>query len=245
MSINIESQLIQDLKEYLQSEEIKIGDRLPSERKMAEILGSSRNSVRNAIKMIQAKGILEVKPSSGYYLKTKSNLEGLLGSNDTKEEKGWITDQLEAFYLFEPQAVMLAAGRMSEEEIKVLEDCLVKLSKAILENNAIEIVSNHKGFHEIVAQGTGNKAIIQMMQRLELTYQLIADIFQKISQDEREEIFALHVNLFTAISGRDKKKAFELSQDMVLSTSDLLNRFEGISLPDSIKEAMKNTNHIV
>jgi len=244
MSINIESQLIQDLKEYLQGEEIKIGDRLPSERKMAEILGSSRNSVRNAIKMIQAKGILEVKPSSGYYLKNKSNLEGLLGTNDTNKEKGWITDQLEAFYLFEPQAVMLAARRMSEEEIKVLEDCLVKLSKAILENNAHEIVINHKEFHEIIASGTGNRAIIQMMQRLELNYKLIADIFQKISQEGREKIFALHVNLFTSISARDKNKAFELSQEMVLSTSNLLNRVEGIDLPDSIKEAMKNTNNI-
>lgn len=238
MSINIESQLIQDLKEYLQGEQIKVGDRLPSERKMAEILGSSRNSVRNAIKMIQAKGILEVKPSSGYYLKTKSNLEGLLGISDTNKEMGWITDQLEVFYLFEPQAVMLAARRMGEGEIKELEDCLVKLSKAILENNSFQIVSSHKGFHEIVARGTGNKAIIQMMERLELTYKLIADIFQKISQEEREEIFALHVNLFNSISSRDKKKAFELSQEMVLSTSSLLNRFEGIDLPDCIREAL-------
>ena len=238
MSINIESQLIQDLKEYLQGEKIKVGDRLPSERKMAEILGSSRNSVRNAIKMIQAKGILEVKPSSGYYLKSKSNLEGLLGISDANKEKGWITDQLEVFYLFEPQAVMLATRRMSEGEIKELEDCLVKLSKAILENNLVGIVSSHKGFHEIVARGTGNKAIIQMMQRLELTYQLIADIFQKISKEEREEIFALHVNLFNSISARDRKKAFELSQEMVLCTSGLLNRFKGIDLPDCIREAL-------
>jgi len=243
MSLNKESQLIQDLKAYLQSDDIKIGDRLASERALAEILGSSRNSVRNTIKMFQAKGILEVRPSSGYYLKTKSALENLLVAKDENEEKGWITDQLEAFYLFEPQAVMLATSRMSEEDIKTLEKCLVLLSKAILENNAREIVSNHKAFHEIIAGGTGNKAIFQMMQRLEYTYALIADIISKISQEEREAIFARHANLFQSISARDKVKSFDLSREMVLSISDLLNRFEGVELPDSIKEELSSTDN--
>jgi len=242
MSLNKESQLIQDLKAYLQSDDIKIGDRLASERALAEILGSSRNSVRNTIKMFQAKGILEVRPSSGY-LKTKSALENLLVAKDENEEKGWITDQLEAFYLFEPQAVMLATSRMSEEDIKTLEKCLVLLSKAILENNAREIVSNHKAFHEIIAGGTGNKAIFQMMQRLEYTYALIADIISKISQEEREAIFARHANLFQSISARDKVKSFDLSREMVLSISDLLNRFEGVELPDSIKEELSSTDN--
>lgn len=244
MSSNKESQLIQDLKAYLQSDAIKIGDRLASERKLAEIMNSSRNSVRNAIKMFQAKGILEVRPSSGYYLKSKSDLEGLLVAKDENEEKGWITDQLEAFYLFEPQAVMLATSRMSDEEIKTLEECLIRLSKAMLENNAGDIVSSHKSFHEIIARGTGNKAILQMMQRLELTYKLIADIIQKISQEEREVIFARHVNLFKSISTRDREKAFDVSREMVLSISVLLNRFEGVDLPESIKEALNSTDHI-
>jgi len=138
---------------------------------------------------------------------------------------------------------MLATSRMSEEDIKTLEKCLVLLSKAILENNAREIVSNHKAFHEIIAGGTGNKAIFQMMQRLEYTYALIADIISKISQEEREAIFARHANLFQSISARDKVKSFDLSREMVLSISDLLNRFEGVELPDSIKEELSSTDN--
>lgn len=245
MGLNKESQLIQDLKAYLQSDDIKIGDRLASERALAGILGYSRNSVRNAIKMFQAKGILEVRPSSGYYLKTKSDLESLLVVKDEVEEKVWIGDQLEAFYMFEPQAVTLATRRMSEEEIKTLEECVVQLSKAMLENNVKEIVSSHKEFHEIIARGTGNKAIVQMMQRLEYTYELIANVISKISNEEREHIFARHVNLFKSIRGREKKNAFEVSREMILSISNLLNRFEGVELPDSIKEALNSTDQSI
>jgi len=241
MSANKESQLLQSLKTYLLSDDIKIGDRLASERKLAEKFGSSRNSIRNAIKMLQAKGILDVQPNSGYYLKNKSDLEGLLISKDQNEEKYWITDQLEVFYLFEPQAVMLSAARMNKNQINTLEACLVQLSKAMLENNSLEIVNNHKKFHEIIARGTGNKAIAQMMQRLELTYELIADIFQKISQEERQHIFALHVNLFKSISTRNKQKSFNISREMILSFSVLLNHFEGINLPESIKEELNST----
>ncbi len=243
MSANIESQLIQSLKAYLLSDDIKIGDRLSSERKLAERFATSRNSIRSAVKMLQAKGILEVQPNSGYYLKNKADLEGLLITKDENEEKCWITDQLEAFYLFEPQAVMLSATRMNKNQIIALEACLVQLSKAILENNSFEIVNNHKKFHEIIARGTGNKAIVLMMQRLELTYELIADIFQKISQEERQHIFALHVNLFKSLSTRNKQKSFNISREMVLSFSVLLNHFEGIHLPESIKAELISAKH--
>jgi len=241
MSSKKEEQLIQKLKTYLQGEYMQVGDRLPSERNLAIELGFSRNSVRNAIKMFQAKGILEVRPSSGYYLVSKSKLESLFIDKDEEEEKTWVRDQLEAFFLFEPQAVMLAAGKMSEREMKSLENCLVDLSKSILENNTGAIVNNHKAFHEIIARGTGNRAIYQMMQRLEYTYELIANVIQKISQEEKDQIFALHVNLFKSISNRDTAKSYEMAREMVLSISDLLNRFEGVELPDTINKINHKT----
>lgn len=233
---NKEREIVKKLTVFLQQEIIKTGDRLPSERKLAEELGTSRNTLRAAFKFLQAKGVIEVRPGSGYYLISKSGLDDLSLLWDPEEENKLITDQFEAFYLFEPQAAELSATRMSVEEIKNLEETVVGLSHAVLENNIQNIVSHHKSFHEILAKGTANKAIEMMLQRFEKIYNLVASILQKISPAEKNIIFATHVNLFNAIKERDAEKARQLSEQMIFSTAGLLNKHEGIKLPESIRE---------
>ena len=220
---------------YLKQEEIAEGGRLPSERSLAEKLGTSRNTLRGVIKMMQARGLLEAKAGSGYYLVSKTPLDELEALGDVNREKERITDQLEAFYFFEPKAVVLAAGRMTDKEMKLLEEQVVGLSHAILENNIDKMVRFHKSFHEIIARGTHNITIEMMLKRLETTYSLVANTLHKISPEERNTIFARHVNLYKALSERDEKKAQSLSLEMTLSISRLLHEHEDIELPDLMK----------
>jgi len=228
-----ETQLTNRLVNYLRSDNVHLGDRLPAERKLAEILETSRNTLRNALKMMQARGILTVKPNSGYYLAAKPESDAIVAPRSRKETLPWVSDQLEALFLFEPIAVAMAAERMTGDELKSLELCLVNLSKAILENNTQMIVGYHKAFHEIIASGTHNRSIAKMLDRLVVTYELISDVIHRIEQDRRDRIFALHVNLFKAISSRDKAKAQNESREMIRYITVLLNEFEDVALPEN------------
>ncbi len=235
-----EYNVILALKEMLLQNSYAIGDRLPSERELAESFGVSRNTIRGAMRTLAGSGIIEVRRSSGNYLLSKSALDRLDLDNTEDDDKKRISEQLEAFFLFEPTAVQLAAERMDDMQKKKLEDCVVRMSNAILENDTPGIVESHRNFHQVIAAGTSNRLMIQMLERLEITYVKVSNIMQKISQAERNKVFARHVNLYKAIESGDKEMARKMSLQMILSTSLLLARFEGIELPDIINKEIGN-----
>ena len=228
-----EQKVIRELLNYLNDDKQTIGVRLPSERKLTEQLSTSRSTLRSALKTLQGKGVLEVKAGSGCYLKSKNEIEALLNNNQT-DDKSQISDSLEAFYLFEPIAVAIATDRMDADTLKSLEQCIVDLSVAILVPDIDKIVENHKNFHKIIIKSTGNNFIATTLQRFELTYVLVSNMMSQASIEQRNRIFALHVNLFQAIKDRNPEKAKSASEDMIMSTSILLAQYEGIELPKVI-----------
>jgi len=235
MTENKEQQVTKELLLYLKGERFTAGVRLPSERKLSEELSVSRSTLRNALKILQAKGILEVKAGSGYYLKS-NNIPSVLFRNEDTDNRKQISESLEAFYLFEPLAVTLAAERMDRKSLDSLEKCLVELSKAILIPDFDEIVKNHKTFHQIIISATGNDFIINALQRFEYTYILVSNMMSQLSLDQRNRLFALHVNLFKSIKEKTPKQAKLDSENMIRETCVLLTQYEGIELPKVIRD---------
>jgi len=68
----IYEEIVEQLKDMLSRGELRPGDRLPSEREMAESLGVSRASVREALTALEAIGILDIRPGEGTYVKQTS-----------------------------------------------------------------------------------------------------------------------------------------------------------------------------
>lgn len=229
-----EQKVIKDLLNFLKDDVQTIGTRLPSERKLAEQLKTSRTTLRSALKTLQAKGILEVKAGSGCFLVAKDEIENILSGNKS-DSKSQISESLEAFYLFEPLAVSLATERMDNSTLKSLENCIVDLSVSMLVPDIEKIVEHHKNFHKIIIKSTGNSFIAKTLQRFELTYVLISNIMNQATIEQRNKVFALHVNIFQAIKDRDPEKAKKASEAMIRSTSTLLSQYEGIELPELIK----------
>lgn len=82
-SIPIYRQLMDNIKQKIVNGELKVGDRLPSERDMAEKYGINRMTVRNAIKKMEAEGTLISKRGSGTYVLTQPSIESKLEMANT------------------------------------------------------------------------------------------------------------------------------------------------------------------
>ncbi|MDD2475661.1 MAG: FCD domain-containing protein [Dysgonamonadaceae bacterium] len=235
MCENREQQAVKELLLYIKNEKLFTGDRLPSERTLSDELSVSRSTIRVALKTLQANGSLESRARSGYYLKSK-NIPRDFQNNGQIDDKSHISDSLEAFYLFEPIAVALATERMNDETLELLEQCLVNLSKAFVIPDINKIVEYHQSFHEIIISATDNDFIIDALQRFELAYELVSDMMSRVSIDQRNQVFALHVNLFNSIKERTPIKAKLASEKMIISISNFLEKYEGIDLPKVIRE---------
>ena len=72
-----ESAILTDLLGRIRCGEWEVGGRLPPERQLAGMLGTSRPTVRGALRVLQARGMVEVRRGSGCYLRSRRERGGL------------------------------------------------------------------------------------------------------------------------------------------------------------------------
>jgi GntR family transcriptional repressor for pyruvate dehydrogenase complex len=231
-----EQELINKLIKFLQTNNFNLGERLPSERNLAQILNTSRNSLRSTIKMLQSRGVLEAKPGSGYYLKMKTNLDEFLVDKDEDFERKLISEQLEALYYLEPTACKLAKERIDKNNIKILEENVILISKAILLTDIDKLTISCLEFHRTIAIATNNRFIIQMMERLETVYAYLTKTMLNISLLECNVIFASHVKLLKSIKDPKSLSTRKLSEDLIIQMASFLSECDNIKLPKVISE---------
>src|ERR1039457_1092945 len=112
-------QLAARLLDYVEVTGLVIGDRLPSERDLAEALQVSRASVRQATVALEVRGTLEVRHGDGIYLRSLPNDSGHLMELMTQRHR--LPEILEAREALETQLAALAAARRTEADVAAMD----------------------------------------------------------------------------------------------------------------------------
>lgn len=134
---------------------LKAGDRLPSERDLTEQLKVSKTVIREAIRSLVAKGLIDVRVGSGMYVRgvgsdmMKEPMSLLLRSNVLKPD-----DVFEVREALEVTIAGLAAERVSEDDLKAMEENLKALKSPRL--SAADYAELDVGFHRLVVKAAGN-----------------------------------------------------------------------------------------
>lgn len=203
------TKVIDYIKNQIRLGELKIGERLPSERELSALLGISRNSVREAIRILDFMGIISSQHGAGNYL--TGNFENnlveslsmlfLLNQINYKEIS-------ELRRVLETQAILLAIDQATEEELKEIEKISLKLEHGSEEDNIIL----DKKLHYNIARASKNKLIIDILQALsEIMDRFIADLRKEIfrSEDSREDLKKSHNDIVKSLLNRDKELAYQ------------------------------------
>jgi GntR family transcriptional regulator, transcriptional repressor for pyruvate dehydrogenase complex len=134
---------------------LKAGDRLPSERELTEQLKVSKTVIREAIRSLVAKGLIDVRVGSGMYVRgvgsdmMKEPMSLLLRSNVLKPD-----DVFEVREALEVTIAGLAAERASEVDLKAMEENIKALKSSHL--SAADYAELDVGFHRLVVKAAGN-----------------------------------------------------------------------------------------
>jgi DNA-binding FadR family transcriptional regulator len=156
---------IDKIKQMIVSGELAPGDRLPKEADLAERLGLSRNSLREAVRALSLINVLDVRQGDGTYV---TSLEpGLL--LDTLSfvldlhQDDTVLQFFEVRRILEPAATAMAAELMKDDEIEELRVILESLpERPTIE----ELVANDLRFHQRIAQGSGNSVLCSFIESL-------------------------------------------------------------------------------
>ncbi|GAA3456619.1 FadR/GntR family transcriptional regulator [Dactylosporangium matsuzakiense] len=156
---------IDKIKGMITSGELGPGDRLPKESDLAERLGLSRNSLREAVKALSMIRVLDVRRGDGTYvtsLEPDLLLDALSFVVDFHRDDT-VPQFLEVRRILEPAATALAATRMTDREIVTLRSVLDELGT----DPTIEaLVANDLEFHRLIAAGSGNAVLCSLIDGL-------------------------------------------------------------------------------
>ena len=128
------------------------GDRLPSERELADDFGVSRPTIRDAMIALEFQGLVEARQGSGVYVTT---LAGPGGEDPAETEVGPL-ELTEARRLFEGEACALAAAAVTDEQLAELDQLVAQMARSFAPD---EVDRLEQDFHLAIARATGNAAI--------------------------------------------------------------------------------------
>ena len=161
----ITDEAIEKIKEMIVSGALRPGDRLPREADLAERLGLSRNSLREAVKALSLIHVLDVKQGDGTYVTSlePSVLLDAMGFVIDFHRDDTVLDFLEVRRILEPAATAMAAAKMSAEDAAGLSALLDELGP----NPSVEeLVANDLEFHRRIALGAGNQVLCSLVDGL-------------------------------------------------------------------------------
>lgn len=213
--------IIQQLRELITSGQVKSGDRLLSERQLAERFGVGRSHVREAISKLEFYGLLKTTPQSGTYVASLSIklLDSIL-SDIISFNKRDFAALIESRYILELNTVKLACGRRSEEDIDIMETALQGYEQKI--SSGQSAVEEDMVFHLRIARATQNSFMESMM------LFLLPDLVRKIAESkicgEDRSVRAIeeHRNILAAIIAKDPiaaEAAMSIHLNEILSIS--------------------------
>jgi DNA-binding FadR family transcriptional regulator len=202
-------QIYEKISDMIQSGEFLPGDRLPSERALAESFNVSRPPLREAIIALEVMGLVEVKPGSGVYVKEQTQKEAHNTARAPEDLPGPF-EILEARMQFEADAAALAAERISNNELQLLSQLLNALKQHNQDKDAEAAEKVDQQFHKVIAESCRNSAITSTIQWLwDLRNQ--SEISAQFHQDLRTEgslpTIQDHEDILSALMQRDSTLA--------------------------------------
>ncbi|MFY1702870.1 FadR/GntR family transcriptional regulator [Micromonospora sp. WMMA1923] len=161
----VTDEAIEKIKAMIVQGELMPGSRLPREVDLAERLGLSRNSLREAVKALSLIRVLDVRQGDGTYVTSlePALLLDAIGFVVDFHQDDTVLQFLEVRRVLEPAATELAATRMTDADIAGLRAILVELG----ESPSVEaLVANDLRFHHHIAAGSGNKVLCSLIDSL-------------------------------------------------------------------------------
>ena len=200
-------QIIEKIENLITNGDLNPGDFLPGERILAEKLGVSRTSLRQALKALNVMGVLEIVPGKKTYIKD-SFLDILL--NPFKFIKAVhsikIKELFEARMVMEEGIVQIAAKRVDHYHLQKIKSYLVDSEKNLENKN--EFIYSEFMFHKSILDTADNKILSAVMNSLNELL-LVLEKYEKDYLDISDRKFSMeqHKKIFEALKEKDPEGA--------------------------------------
>ncbi len=158
---SVVSSIIDRIRDALLRKDLRPGDYLPSEAELTKRLGVSRSSLREAIKMLQAMGVVEARRGQGMAIRNEPGADYISPLLfQVIMQSGVPDDLLELRLLFEPAASVLAMQRATGDDLARIREALERLETAV--QAGTQTADDDLAFHHAMLRATRNPLVIRI-----------------------------------------------------------------------------------
>jgi GntR family transcriptional regulator, transcriptional repressor for pyruvate dehydrogenase complex len=199
-------QIVQQIEESIRENKLKPGDQLPAERELALEFGVSRTAVREAVKTLSEKGLVEAYSGRGTFVTTgksqsiRHSLDSFLKSGDL-QDSNCVAEMRE---ILEPEFTALAATRIGEQHLVMMREAVAVMDRSMQIPDAY--IEADLDFHLALAEAADNPLILSLLDSLVgVLRQQRLGIFAVTGGPERGQIH--HKLILKAIEQRSASRA--------------------------------------
>jgi GntR family transcriptional regulator, transcriptional repressor for pyruvate dehydrogenase complex len=200
--------LSQRILRLIEEEKLRPGDRLPSVKSLAQRFSVAAPTLREALRRLQAGGVIEMRHGSGVYVRNGHERIVLANPSRGEIEVSTIIHLLDARLLIEPRLAELTARAADETKVAELERILDEAERCLTGNDE-KLHRTNMSFHAAVAKFAGNFVLAQIIESLIELYS-----FEQLAimsfYDDRLGDHGEHRAILAAIRAKDAGRAREL-----------------------------------
>lgn len=186
-----------------------IGERLPTEPELSAELGISRNTVREAMRVLAFSGLIEIRQGDGSYLRSMTDPLGTMRALSHCT----LAQAQETRHILEVEAIGLAALRRTEDDLKGLREALER-SGELYHGDLEAYISADLVFHKRLVDAARNPALSELYQYFSSI--VGAQLRQTLNiSPRRQAVFDLHIALLDAVENQDPERAKSLCRQLI------------------------------
>jgi GntR family transcriptional repressor for pyruvate dehydrogenase complex len=199
-------QIVQQIEESILKGELSEGSQLPAERDLAKQFGVSRTAVREAIKALQEKGLVDAFPGRGTFVTngTSNSMRRSLDRIIKSGEPDGLAYLVEVREILEPEIAALAAVRATDQDLAAMQESLDVMESARQDSDAF--IEADLDFHLALAEAAANPIVLSLI-----------DSIVGLLREQRLRIFRIpggpecgqhhHMRILEAIQRHDPQEA--------------------------------------
>lgn len=221
-SIPLAEQISNRIIDYIIENDLKPNEKLGTEKELTEMMGVGRSTIREAIKLLVSRNILEVRHGSGTFVANNVGItEDPLGFSFEKDKQQLTKDLLAMRMLIEPPITAMAAQNATEDDLIKIERSYNKVHDLIIERKPY--IEEDMRFHKAIAQASKNIVVPKL---LPIINQAINLFTVKTEYKLVQETIETHRAMVEAIKNHDPIAAQDASTLHIIYNRDLLRKME-------------------
>ncbi len=229
--LTLSQKIERKIEEAIRQKKLLPGSKLPTEKELCAQFAVSRTALREALRRLSARGLIDIRKGSGMYI-TELKIEDAINSlhlyYDLNFNSNLILQIIEARRLFEPEIARLAAQNRSEDDIKKLQKNMTELEKCNPDNTQLEVDLINR-FHMTLAKSTGNPIIIISLEPVYSLLPRLRNLIYGNIEGEKDYTMKYQSELLKALKDKDSERAYQVSILLLERNMEIYNKYLKIS----------------